>query len=77
VVERLVKLVPFHESPTPVLSDAPRLKVTNQGPWQEITFTAHSADDFQTPGFETFLTKAVAAAIAEKDGGKLKKASEL
>ena len=60
-----------------MLSDAPRLKVTNQGPWQEITFTAHSADELQTPGFESFLAMAVAAAIAENDGGKLKKASEL
>ncbi|MFO0889243.1 MAG: excinuclease ABC subunit UvrA [Isosphaeraceae bacterium] len=77
MVERLLNLVPFHESPTPVLSDAPRIKVGNQGPWQEIALTAHSLTEFETPGFESFLTRVVAAAISEKEGGKVKKASEL
>src|SRR5208337_2517874 len=30
-------LLPFHESPVPVLSDAPRVKLTNDGMFQEIT----------------------------------------
>ena len=58
---RQLRLVPFHESPTPVLSDAPRLRVTDVGPTQEITITGHSAADFETDGFDAFLSKAVAA----------------
>jgi hypothetical protein len=74
-VERLLKLVPFHESGTPVLSDAPRIKIAQHGPWQEITLTAHAATEFETPGLESFLAKAVAA--AEKDGGKVRKGGDL
>jgi excinuclease ABC subunit A len=76
-VERMLKLVPFHESATPVLSDAPRVKVANHGPWQEIAITGHSAAELETPAFHDFLAKAVAAAVNEKEGPKLKKASEL
>jgi excinuclease ABC subunit A len=75
--EGLLKLTPFHESPTPVLSDSPRIKVTNHGPVQEITLTAHTADEFETPGFETFLTRAVTAFLNQGKPAKLKKASEL
>jgi excinuclease ABC subunit A len=77
VIERLLKLVPFHESPTPVLSDAPRVKVANHGPWQEIAITAHTAAELETTEFRDFLGKAVAAAISEKDARRIKKASEL
>ncbi len=76
-VESLLKLVPFHESPTPVLSDAPRVKTTTMGPYQEIVITGHSAADFETLGFETFLEKAVVAYLDQGKTGKLKKASEL
>jgi excinuclease ABC subunit A len=76
-VESLLKLVPFHESPTPVLSDASRVKTESIGPYQEIVITGHSAADFDTPGFEAFLEKAVAACVNPKKTGKLKKASEL
>ena len=76
-VESLLKLVPFHESPTPVLSDAPRVKIETMGPYQEIVITGHSAADFETLGFEAFLGKAVAAYLGQGKTGKLRKASEL
>ena len=76
--EGLLELVPFHESPTPVLSDAPRVKIeTTSARIQEIIITGHSAADFETPGFEAFLAKAVAAYPGPGKTGKLKKASEL
>jgi excinuclease ABC subunit A len=77
-LENALELVAFHESPTPVLSDAPRIKVaTNAGPMQEITITAHSAADFESPAFDAFLTKAVAAILGRGKSAKLKQASEL
>jgi excinuclease ABC subunit A len=56
-----LKLAPFHQSQTPVLCDAPRLKVQNVGPFQEITLVGHSVTDFETLAFDAFLNKAVAA----------------
>ncbi len=77
-LENALKLVAFHESPTPVLSDAPRIKVTTHaGPMQEITITAHSAAEFESPAFDAFLIKAVAATLGRGKSAKLKKASEL
>lgn len=76
-VEGLLKLVSFHESPTPVLSDAPRVKIETMGPFDEIVITGHSAAEFETLGFETFLNKAVIAYLSRGKTGKLKKASEL
>jgi excinuclease ABC subunit A len=77
-LENALRLVPFHESPTPVLSDAPRLKVTTHaGLMQEITITAHSAAEIESPAFIAFLTRAVAAILGRGKSAKLKKASEL
>ncbi len=77
-LENTLGLVPFHESKTPVLSDAPRIKVEPlSGLMQEITITAHSATEFESPAFDAFLTKAVAAILGRSKSGKLKKASEL
>jgi excinuclease ABC subunit A len=76
-VERLLALVPFHESSTPVLSDAPRVKVTHVSSVQEVTITGHALDDFETPGFETFLSRAIAGFLNQGKSGKLKRASEL
>ena len=70
-------LVAFHESETPVLCDLPRLKITDIGPFQEITIVGHAAEDFDTPGFDAFLRKAVEAFLAIGKPGKIKKASEL
>jgi excinuclease ABC subunit A len=70
-------LLPFHESPVPVLSDAPRVKLTNNGVFQEITITGFALADFQTEAFDAFLKKAVAAFLRRAESGKLKKASEL
>ena len=41
-LEARLKLVPFHQSETPVLCDQPRLKFTNLGPFHEITIVGHS-----------------------------------
>ena len=50
---------PFHEGPTPVLSDAPRLTVADgKGGMQEIVITCHAAADLETPAFDAFLTRA-------------------
>ena len=70
-------LLPFHESPVPVLSDAPRVKLTNDAMFQEITITGFALADFQTEGFDAFLKKAVAAFVRWGEASKLKKASEL
>jgi excinuclease ABC subunit A len=57
-----LKLAPFAESPTPVLSDADRLSVLPIGPrHQEIVLTVHLAKDLETPAFESFLDDAVNA----------------
>jgi excinuclease ABC subunit A len=60
-LERALRLVPFSDSATPVLSDAPRLDVANARGSQEVTITAH-ADDLGTPAFDEFLRRAVEAA---------------
>ena len=60
-LENQLALVAFHESETPVLCDLPRLKITDIGPFQEITIIGHAAEDFDTPGFDAFLRKAVEA----------------
>jgi len=77
VLEGQLKLLPFHQSPTPVLCDQPRLKITDLGPFQEITIVGHASEDFNTPGFDAFLKKAVQAFLDMGKPGKLKKASEL
>ena len=43
VLENQLDLVPFHESETPVFCDLPRLKITEIGPFQEITIIGHAA----------------------------------
>ena len=63
---RQLGLVPFDESETPILCDQPRLKITDIGPFQEITIVGHALssnafDEFDTSGFEGFLRKAVEA----------------
>jgi excinuclease ABC subunit A len=78
-LELLLKLVPFHESPNPVLSDAPRLSFTNIASTQEITITGHAAAEFETDGFKAFLALAVTAFLSQGKSGKakLRKASEM
>jgi excinuclease ABC subunit A len=66
-----LRLLPFAEGPTPVHSDAPRPTVANGlGPSQEVIITAHAAEDLQTPGFETFLARAVASYRRAEDGAE-------
>ncbi len=76
-LENQLKLAPFHESETPVLCDQPRLRISELGGFQEITIVAHSAADFDTPGFDAFLKKAVSSFLGIGTPGKFKKASEL
>ena len=76
-LEKQLKLVPFHESPTPVMCDQPRVKVEELGPFQEIVLVGHTAADFETPGFDAFLRKAVAAYLNMGNRSRLKRASEL
>ena len=40
-VEKLLALVPFHQVEPPVLSDLPRLRINDLGPFQEITIVGH------------------------------------
>jgi excinuclease ABC subunit A len=77
LLEKQLKLVPFHESATPVLCDQPRLKFEDLGPFQEITIVGHAAADFDTPSFDAFLRKAVTAYLSIGKPSPLKKASEL
>jgi excinuclease ABC subunit A len=61
-LEGQLRLTPFAEGPTPVKADVQRLIVANgRGPTQEVTIHAHAAEDLQTPGFEAFLARAIAA----------------
>jgi excinuclease ABC subunit A len=76
-LESQLRLVPFHEMETPVLCDQPRLKITGVGPFQEITIVGYAAEDFETPGFDAFLRKAVKAFLDMGKPSKLKRASEL
>jgi excinuclease ABC subunit A len=76
-LENQLALIPFHESETPVLSDQPRLKIIDIGPFQEIAIVGHAAEDFETPAFDQFLRKAVDAFLMFGNSGKLMKASEL
>ncbi|MGO9470609.1 MAG: excinuclease ABC subunit UvrA, partial [Isosphaeraceae bacterium] len=70
-------LVPFHQSSPPVLCDQPRVKTTTIGPFQAITIVGYSLEEFQTPTFDAFLRKAVAAFLDIGKPSKIKKASEL
>jgi excinuclease ABC subunit A len=54
-----LRLTPFHEGPTPVLSDAERLTVASgKGGTQEVVLTCHAADEVETDAFDAFLVKA-------------------
>jgi excinuclease ABC subunit A len=77
-LEKQLRLTPFHEAATPVLSDSPRLTLANgKGPTQDVTITCHAAEDLETPAFEAFLAKAIAAFQKIGKTGKLVAASEL
>jgi len=72
-----LNLPPFHDGPTPVLSDAPRVKFASPAGCQEITITGHAAADFQTPAFEDFLRRAVASLARKAGPARLKAAADL
>ncbi len=77
VLDDQLGLVPFHQSSPPVLCDQPRVKTTINGPFQVITIVGYSLEEFQTPTFDAFLRKAVAAFLNIGNTSKIKKASEL
>ncbi len=77
VLDKQLGLIPFHQSEPPVLSDLPRLRINDLGPFQDITIVGHAAADFETPAFGAFLKKAVSSFLAIGQPSKLKKASEL
>ncbi len=73
-----LKLKPFEESPTPILSDAERLTVTPvRGVGQEVVITAHAADEIETPAFDAFLQRALNAYLGRGRTGALVTASDL
>jgi excinuclease ABC subunit A len=72
-----LNLLPFHDGPTPVLSDAPRIKVASNAGRQEVTITGHSLDDFQTPAFDDFLVQAVHSLKRRNDPARLRTAAGL
>jgi excinuclease ABC subunit A len=73
-----LRLTPFHEGSTPVLSDAARVTMTpGKGGTQEVAITGHTAGDFETPAFDAFLARAVAAYQRAGKTGRLVPASEL
>ncbi|HEY2157888.1 MAG TPA: excinuclease ABC subunit A, partial [Isosphaeraceae bacterium] len=76
-LERSLGLKPFHELPTPVLSDAPRIEVRDEGPAQEVTITCHGFDEVATKGFDEFLKRAVDSHLGRAGSGRLVVASEL
>jgi excinuclease ABC subunit A len=76
-LERSLGLKPFHELPTPVLSNAPRIEVRDEGPAQEVTITCHSFDEIATKGFDDFLKLAVDSHLGRAASGRLIVASEL
>jgi excinuclease ABC subunit A len=73
-----LRLTPFHEAATPVLSDAERLVVSNgKGPIQEVIITGHTAEELETKGFDGFLRQAVAAFQGQGRRGGLMTAASL
>ncbi|MDB5350903.1 MAG: excinuclease subunit [Planctomycetota bacterium] len=61
VLEAKLGLKSFHEASTPVLSDAPRVKIASVQGMQEIEISAHAAEELATPAFVEFLEKAAQA----------------
>jgi len=77
-LQALLKLPAFHEGPTPVRSDSPRVTVSDgRGPRQEVVVTTHSAADVTTPAFDEFLARAVAAYAKLGRASSLVPASDL
>ncbi|MBV8677175.1 MAG: excinuclease ABC subunit UvrA, partial [Planctomycetaceae bacterium] len=76
-LEKQLRLTPFHEGPTPVLCDAERLVFEDAGPTQAVVITCHAAADVDTPAFDAFLVKAVAAFHRKGKSGILITASGL
>ncbi|MBX6312073.1 MAG: excinuclease ABC subunit UvrA [Isosphaeraceae bacterium] len=68
MLESRLRLPAFAEASPPVLSDAPRVTVTNvRGVGQEVVITGHAADELLVAAFDTFLDRAMAAALGEAD----------
>jgi excinuclease ABC subunit A len=69
VLARSLNLVPFAEGARPVLSDAPRLRLTTlRGAvaGQEVEITCHDRAELESDAFRTFLSRAVERAIGRE-----------
>ena len=77
-LERSLGLKPFHELPTPVLSNASRIEVRDDGGTsQEVSITLHGLEEVATKGFDDFLKSAVDSHLGRSSSGRLMVASEL
>jgi excinuclease ABC subunit A len=76
-LERSLDLKPFHQLPTPVLSNAPRIEVRDNGSAQEVTITCHGFEELDTKAFDDFLKRAVDSHLGRTATGRLVVASEL
>ena len=61
----------------PCSATSPGSGSTDLGGFQEITIVGHAAADFDTPGFDAFLKKAVSGFLGVGTSSKFQKASEL
>jgi excinuclease ABC subunit A len=75
-LERSLALCPFHEMPTPVLSDSPRIAISDEAS-QEVVITLHSLEEIETKAFDDFLKRAVDSHLGRTSKGAVFKASEL
>ena len=77
-LERSLGLKPFHELPTPVLSNAPRIEIRDEaGPMQEVSITLHGLDEVATKAFDDFLKRAVDSHLGRASSKRFVVASEL
>jgi excinuclease ABC subunit A len=77
-LERSLGLKPFHQLPTPVLSDAPRIELRDDGgPTQEVSLALHSLREVDTKAFDDFLRRAVDSHLGRVGSSRLVVASEL
>ena len=78
LLARVLGLKPFHDLETPILSNAPRVEITEvEAGTQEVILTLHSLAEVDTPAFDDFLRKAVDSHLGRTARGRIVAASEL
>jgi excinuclease ABC subunit A len=66
-VQEQLGLRPFHELPTPVLSDLERVRLEQtRGGREEIILACHGAAELETEGFARFLDRVIALALGRE-----------